>query len=174
MASMPAPAELPECPARNAIRAISTIRLALPPARISNSMRRAGVISDRGWSREFDDPIVLPEGEKLRTLRDAATYVTGLPKKEAALPEMAGRDRGAHTRRRSRRPNDVRSHWYDETLLTRRAPVRFLTQGKASRQTQTRARSMKQEAVEVADESLAPSEQLAGVAFAQMHTPYPT
>ena len=50
-------------------------------------MRRAGVISDRGWSREFDDPIVLPEGEKLRTLRDAATYVTGLPKKEAALPE---------------------------------------------------------------------------------------
>ena len=50
-------------------------------------MRRAGVISDRGWSREFDDPIVLPEGEKLRTLRDAATDVTGLPKKEAALPE---------------------------------------------------------------------------------------
>jgi len=50
-------------------------------------MRRAGVISDRGWSREFDDPIVLPEGEKLRTLRDAATYVTGLPKKESALPE---------------------------------------------------------------------------------------
>jgi hypothetical protein len=46
-----------------------------------------GVISDRGWSREFDDPIVLPEGEKLRTLRDAATYVTGLPKEEAALPE---------------------------------------------------------------------------------------
>jgi hypothetical protein len=64
-------------------------------------MRRVGVISDRGWSREFDDPIVLPEGEKLRTLRDAATYVTGLPKKEAALPEwqtaiealMAGRFR---------------------------------------------------------------------------------
>jgi hypothetical protein len=50
-------------------------------------MRRAGVISDRGWSREFDDPIVLPEGEKLRTLRDAAPYVTDLPKKEAALPE---------------------------------------------------------------------------------------
>ena len=50
-------------------------------------MRRAGVISERGWSREFDDPIVLPEGEKLRTLRDAATYITGLPKKEAALPE---------------------------------------------------------------------------------------
>jgi hypothetical protein len=88
---MPAPAELPECPARNAIRAISTIRLALLPARISNSMRRAGVISDRGWSREFDDPIVLSEGEKLRTLRDAATYVTGLPKKSRA-PGMAVRE----------------------------------------------------------------------------------
>ena len=65
-----------------------------------------GVISDRGWSREFDDPIVLPEGEKLRTLRDAATYVTGLPKKEAALPEWQAAiealtlvaDRGGPTR----------------------------------------------------------------------------
>ena len=84
---MPAPAEVQECPARNAIRAISTIRLALPPARISNSMRRAGVISDRGWSREFDDPIVLPEGEKLRTQQDAATHITNLPKKESDLPE---------------------------------------------------------------------------------------
>src|SRR6202035_3803885 len=55
--------------------------------RLSNSMRSVGVISDGGWSREFADPIVLPEGEKLRTLRDAATYVTGLPKKETALLE---------------------------------------------------------------------------------------
>jgi hypothetical protein len=29
----------------------------------------------------------LPDGGKLRTLRDAATHVTALPKKEAALPE---------------------------------------------------------------------------------------
>ena len=36
------------------------------------------------WGARFDDPIVLPQGEKLR---DAATYVTGLPKKEAVLPE---------------------------------------------------------------------------------------
>ena len=82
---MPPPAGVPECPARNATRAISTIPLALLPARISNSMRRAGVISDRGWSREFDDPIVLPEGEKLPTLRDVATYVTGLPKKKGSV-----------------------------------------------------------------------------------------
>jgi hypothetical protein len=87
MANMPAPAEVPECPVRNAIRAISTIRLALLPARISNSMRRVGVISDRGWSREFDDPIVLPGGGQLITLRDAANYITALPKAKHAAPE---------------------------------------------------------------------------------------
>jgi hypothetical protein len=39
------------------------------------------------WSREFDEPIPLPDGRQLRTLHDAATYITRLPKKEAALPE---------------------------------------------------------------------------------------
>jgi hypothetical protein len=79
-----------------------------PPAIASGASSTAGVISGRGWSREFDDPIGLPDGGKLRTLRDAATHGTGLPKKEAALPEWQARDRGAHTRRRSRRPDDVR------------------------------------------------------------------
>jgi len=32
-----------------------------------------------GWSRYFDDPITLPRGRALVTLRDAATYITGLP-----------------------------------------------------------------------------------------------
>jgi hypothetical protein len=59
---------------------------------------------------------------------------------------MASRDRGAHAGRRSWRPHHVRSHWYDESSKpTRRARVRFLTQGKALGQTQTRARSMMQE-----------------------------
>jgi hypothetical protein len=39
------------------------------------------------WSREFDDPIELSDGRVLFTLHDAATYITGLPKKEAAEPE---------------------------------------------------------------------------------------
>jgi len=39
------------------------------------------------WGARFDDPIALANGRRLRTLPDAATYVTGLPKKEAALPE---------------------------------------------------------------------------------------
>lgn len=38
------------------------------------------------WSREFD-PIELPDGRELVTLRDAAAYITELPKKEAAAPE---------------------------------------------------------------------------------------
>ncbi|SHH20172.1 hypothetical protein SAMN05443248_4045 [Bradyrhizobium erythrophlei] len=44
-------------------------------------------MSNRGWAREFDEPVSLPGGRTLRTLHDAANYITGLPKKEAALPE---------------------------------------------------------------------------------------
>jgi hypothetical protein len=34
------------------------------------------------WSARFVDPIILPDGRKLLTLRDAATYITELPKAE--------------------------------------------------------------------------------------------
>ncbi len=34
------------------------------------------------WSRRFDEPIPLPKGEPLVTLRDAANYITKLPKSE--------------------------------------------------------------------------------------------
>jgi hypothetical protein len=49
------------------------------------STRRAGAISAPKWSREFEDPIELPNGTKLMTLRDAATYITKLPKAELDL-----------------------------------------------------------------------------------------
>jgi hypothetical protein len=39
------------------------------------------------WSTPFDDPIPLPDGQKLVTLKDATTYITTLPKKESALSE---------------------------------------------------------------------------------------
>jgi hypothetical protein len=39
------------------------------------------------WSTPFADQISLPGGRELVTLKDAATYMTGLPKKETALPE---------------------------------------------------------------------------------------
>jgi hypothetical protein len=41
----------------------------------------------KGWQRKFEEPISLPDGRTLVTLHDAATYVTGLAEKEAALPE---------------------------------------------------------------------------------------
>jgi hypothetical protein len=39
------------------------------------------------WSTPFYEAIILPDGRKLVTLKDAATYITNLPKKESALPE---------------------------------------------------------------------------------------
>jgi hypothetical protein len=38
------------------------------------------------WSTPFGDPIILPDGRKLLTLKDAADYVTTLPKEESDLP----------------------------------------------------------------------------------------
>jgi hypothetical protein len=40
-----------------------------------------------GWSRRFDDVIVLPDGHKLVTLRDAGEFVAGLPKAKHDRPE---------------------------------------------------------------------------------------
>jgi hypothetical protein len=41
--------------------------------------------SPRGWSTRFDDPLPLPRGRQLVTLRDAAA--TKLPKAEHDAPE---------------------------------------------------------------------------------------
>jgi hypothetical protein len=55
------------------------------------------------WSRAFEDPITLPDGRTLRTLRDAAKYIMALPGKprqsdewQAAIEAllMAAEDRG--------------------------------------------------------------------------------
>ena len=34
------------------------------------------------WFTRFSDPIILPDGRELLTLRDAAEYITSLPKAE--------------------------------------------------------------------------------------------
>jgi hypothetical protein len=39
------------------------------------------------WDRPFTEPIELPKGKKLVTLRDAALYITKLPKAEQDAPE---------------------------------------------------------------------------------------
>jgi hypothetical protein len=43
--------------------------------------------SETDWQRKFEDPIPLPGGRTLITLRDAADYITRLPKMESGLPE---------------------------------------------------------------------------------------
>jgi len=39
------------------------------------------------WSSAFDDPIPLPRGRQLVTLKDAANYIQKLPKSEQDLEE---------------------------------------------------------------------------------------
>jgi hypothetical protein len=39
------------------------------------------------WSRKFDEPIPLPNGRQLVTLKDAGTYITKLPRAEHMAPE---------------------------------------------------------------------------------------
>ena len=39
-------------------------------------------MSNKGWSRSFDNPIPLPDGGELCALRNAGNYIAGLPKRE--------------------------------------------------------------------------------------------
>jgi hypothetical protein len=41
------------------------------------------------WARLFDDPVLLPGGRELLTLRDAADYIMKLPKAEQDLEERS-------------------------------------------------------------------------------------
>jgi hypothetical protein len=41
----------------------------------------------QGWKRPFEDPIALPDGRQLVTLKDAGTYITKLPKAEQTARE---------------------------------------------------------------------------------------
>ncbi|HWX62484.1 hypothetical protein [Bradyrhizobium sp.] len=49
-------------------------------------MPRRDKAAVRGWDRNFDDPIPLPDGSELRTLRDAGNYIATLPKREYDAP----------------------------------------------------------------------------------------
>jgi hypothetical protein len=66
-------------------------------------LARHGYIMAAKWSRPFDEPIQLPKGKKLVTLKDAAAYIMKLPKSKQQSPEwqaateallMAAEDRG--------------------------------------------------------------------------------
>lgn len=40
------------------------------------------------WSKRFDDPIPLPDGGSIETLRDAAAYIEQLPPSERQHPAV--------------------------------------------------------------------------------------
>jgi hypothetical protein len=44
-------------------------------------------VTERGWLRELDEPIPLPDGCQLVTLQDAGAYITTLPEAEHTAPE---------------------------------------------------------------------------------------
>ena len=39
------------------------------------------------WSRRFDEPVPLPDGRQIVTLKDAGAYIMKLPKAEHGAPE---------------------------------------------------------------------------------------
>jgi hypothetical protein len=46
-------------------------------------------MANKGWSRRFDDPVSLPDGGELVTLREAIAYLSRtVPKAEQAMPEV--------------------------------------------------------------------------------------
>ncbi len=51
------------------------------------STNKVADISDRGWARDFEDPIVLPDGRVLRTLLDAGNHIQALSRKDQSAPE---------------------------------------------------------------------------------------
>ena len=44
-------------------------------------------MADRGWNRNFEEPIPLPHGDHLATLADAGAYITKLPKADHQASE---------------------------------------------------------------------------------------
>jgi len=50
-------------------------------------LEQADHMSESGWQRRFEDPILLPDERSLQTFRDAVDYITGLPKEKSDLPQ---------------------------------------------------------------------------------------
>jgi hypothetical protein len=59
-------------------------------ARLQGRHRQEGpaALCKGGWSRAFDDPIPLPRGRELVTLRDAIAWLAKLPKARHNYPDI--------------------------------------------------------------------------------------
>lgn len=75
----------------NSAKRVSLLPCAGPVAQLRWHGAREMSESKSGWPRKFEEPIALPSGSKLVTLCDAASYITGLPRAEAELPEQRRR-----------------------------------------------------------------------------------
>jgi hypothetical protein len=103
------------CPARSATRATWKTRCpARQPARGSSSIRTAGAISAPKWSREFEDPIILPEGHVLSdTSRRGQLHLGAKPERKEGS-RMAQCRRSAIAGGGERRSDDVCADWRHE------------------------------------------------------------
>jgi hypothetical protein len=90
------------------------------------------MLTAKGWSRRFDQPIPLPRGGELVTLEDAGTYITKLPKAEHEAPEWQAGSRGAIAGRDVGRTDDACADKDDASLSvvtnnSARSPLRKAT-----------------------------------------------
>jgi hypothetical protein len=70
---------------------------------------------DKGWQQRFDEPIPLPRGRQLVAFKDAATYITKLPKAEHEAEEWQAAIE-ALMLVGARRPEDARAHRHHESI----------------------------------------------------------
>jgi hypothetical protein len=66
-----------------------------------------------GWNSKFNEPIPLPKCRPLATLRDAALYITKLPKTEHEAPEWRAAMEALLLVAEHGGPYDVCADWSD-------------------------------------------------------------
>lgn len=84
-------------------------------------------VIERGWSRRFDEPIPLPKGRQLVTLKDAGTYITKPSEVGAHGAGVAGGNASLNLGGDARRADDARTHRHHESVEPQRCARRHRT-----------------------------------------------
>ena len=93
---------------------------------------RNDIVEAVPWDRPFAEPVELPKGKKLVTLRDAALYITKLPKAEHDAEEWQAAMAALLLVAEHDGPDDVRSDRCDASAeSSHRTGVRPVTQRQA-------------------------------------------
>jgi hypothetical protein len=69
--------------------------------------------ADKGWSRGFDEPIALPNGKKLLTLKDAIAWLAKGPEGRARHEAGSSRRALRNSSCGEQRPDDLRLDGHD-------------------------------------------------------------